>query len=210
MGSGRKGANASHAVSRGDLPGHLIALPPRLVDVAKPGVLRGVFAPFHGQVELARDGATATVTFPDAREMQLALNRVGGGTKGAFLVQPRSRTRLSASVAASATSATAAPAPRGGAPPVVAAAAGGQRDPGGAPPDRTGPAIYGAAWRVAPCGGEADAAGGASAAARAAAAPLSGPRVATGKTASAAASAWSTTPSLNRFAGLLGDGVDGM
>lgn len=58
-----------------------------LVDIEKPSALKSMFGPFHGAVKFDSGGHnTATVTFPDARSLADARQRVGGGVRGTFRV----------------------------------------------------------------------------------------------------------------------------
>jgi hypothetical protein len=58
----------------------------RLVDVEKPWMLQGVFKPFQGAVTLEAGSSSASISFPDARALQQASDRVGGGIRGSFRV----------------------------------------------------------------------------------------------------------------------------
>ena len=49
-------------------------------------MLKGVFGPFKGSVAHDRAARTAEVTFADARSLQQARDRVGGGERGSFRV----------------------------------------------------------------------------------------------------------------------------
>jgi hypothetical protein len=88
----------------------------RLADVDKPGALKSMFGPFHGTVRAGSVPGSAVVAFPDARSLQEARARFGGGLRGMFRVKNSSAPMAAAAAAGPVQSGSEAANARPGAP----------------------------------------------------------------------------------------------